>query len=212
MYDFSVPIYFFCCYSDQASDVADKYANAQVIGTDISPIQSAWVPPNAKFEIDDATAPWTWAEDTFDFIHIRILMGAIADWDALFAQAYRCCEPGGWLESVELDVDYGSDDDSAKLAPVLQQFWDLFEKGLAELGRSARVVKDGLQAKSMEAAGFVNIHDKSFKLPIGDWPCNPKLAEVGQFAKLTLLNDLEGVFRSSPRVPGSLAAWQASRY
>lgn len=179
--------------SNPSSDFGDQFPDSLVTGTDISPIQPAWVPPNTKFEIDDATQPWTWHDDTFGFIHMRYLVGAIADWDALFLEAYRCCEPGGWLESVELDVDYLSDDGTAKHAPVLQTFWELYDKGIAKLGRTARVVKDGIQRKSMKSAGFINIHDKSFKLPVGGWAADSTLAEIGQYVQLALLNDLEGV-------------------
>lgn len=31
-------------------DFADEYPNATVIGTDLSPIQPTWVPPNVRFE------------------------------------------------------------------------------------------------------------------------------------------------------------------
>lgn len=35
--------------TNSASDFADEHPNAeQVIGTDISPIQPSWVPPNVK--------------------------------------------------------------------------------------------------------------------------------------------------------------------
>lgn len=36
-----------------AIDFADAHPEATVIGTDLSPIQPAYVPPNCKFEIDD---------------------------------------------------------------------------------------------------------------------------------------------------------------
>lgn len=65
------------------------YPSAQVIGTDLSPIQPTWVPPNVKFQIDDAEAEWTWERDSFDYIHIRHLAGAIKDWPALLKQAYK---------------------------------------------------------------------------------------------------------------------------
>lgn len=34
--------------------------------------------------------------------------------------------------------------------------------------------------------------DKETQIPIGGWPKDPKLAEVGRFVKATLENDLEG--------------------
>lgn len=30
------------------------------------------------------------------------------------------------------------------------------------------------------------------QIPVGDWPKDPKLAEIGRFVRLTLENDLEG--------------------
>ncbi len=36
-----------------AIEMADEFPEAQVIGTDLSPIQASFVPPNLRFEIDD---------------------------------------------------------------------------------------------------------------------------------------------------------------
>ena len=70
-------------------DFADEHPSAAIIGTDLSPIQPAWVPPNLKFEIDDCEAEWTYPENHFDYIHIRSLFGCIQDWHRLYAQAMR---------------------------------------------------------------------------------------------------------------------------
>jgi hypothetical protein len=62
------------------SEFADRYPNTEVIGTDLSPCQPQWVPPNLRFEIDDTVVqPWARKEDYFDFIHMRYLFGAIKD-------------------------------------------------------------------------------------------------------------------------------------
>jgi hypothetical protein len=47
------------------------------------------VPPNVRFEIDDAEQVWTWDENFFDLVHMRTMTGCIRDWDKLFAQAFR---------------------------------------------------------------------------------------------------------------------------
>ncbi len=36
-----------------AIEFADEFPSAHVIGTDLSPIQPGWIPPNLQFEIDD---------------------------------------------------------------------------------------------------------------------------------------------------------------
>lgn len=80
-----------------AIDFADQFPTAEVIGTDLSPIQPSWVPPNLHFEVDDATAEWTFSRNKpFDFIHARDLGGSIGDWPALLRQAYEHLKPGGW--------------------------------------------------------------------------------------------------------------------
>ena len=51
-----------------AIDFGDEHPSAEVLGTDLSPTQPTWVPPNVRFEIDDATKPWTWDAGAFDFV------------------------------------------------------------------------------------------------------------------------------------------------
>jgi cyclopropane fatty-acyl-phospholipid synthase-like methyltransferase len=62
-----------------AIDFADQYPSAMVIGTDLSPIQPTWVPPNLKFEIEDFIDEWTFKPDEFDYIHMRSICRCVAD-------------------------------------------------------------------------------------------------------------------------------------
>lgn len=70
-------------------DFADQFPNAHITGTDLSPIQPQWVPPNCHFEIDDAESDWTFKKNSFDYVHARALYGALADWPAFYRQAYE---------------------------------------------------------------------------------------------------------------------------
>ncbi|CAG7558059.1 unnamed protein product [Fusarium equiseti] len=174
------------------SDFADEYPEAEVIGSDLSPIQPTWVPPNVKFEIDDATLRWTWDNNTFDFIHIRYLFGAIKDWTSLFKEAYRCCAKDGWIQSAEADVHIRSDDGTTDDLDVLKLWAKLFTEGGKLLGNSFFVQEDDLQEKGIHEAGFTDIKSIEYKFPIGGWPKDPELREVGNFVRATLENDLEG--------------------
>ena len=71
------------------SDFADQHPAALVIGTDLSPIQPTWVPPNLSFEISDCCEEWSYEKDSFDFIHIRGLYGSVADWSAFYVEVYK---------------------------------------------------------------------------------------------------------------------------
>ncbi|KAH6994740.1 S-adenosyl-L-methionine-dependent methyltransferase [Fusarium venenatum] len=149
------------------NDFADQYPNAEVIGTDLSPIQPSWVPPNVKFDLEDATRDWSWSENSFDFVHMRYLIGAISDWGVLFKEAFRCCKPGGSIESVEL-----------------------FKEASKAFGRSFCEIEGDVQL--LAAAGFVDLQVTDFKVPVGGWAKDPKLREVGQFLRATMEADLEG--------------------
>ena len=45
------------------SDFVDAYPSAMVIGTDLSPMRPYFVPPNVKFELDDAQLEWTYGRE-----------------------------------------------------------------------------------------------------------------------------------------------------
>ncbi|KAK3399758.1 S-adenosyl-L-methionine-dependent methyltransferase [Sordaria brevicollis] len=175
-----------------AIDFADEFPNAEVIGTDVSPIQPSWVPPNVKFELDDCNAEWTWPDNTFDFIHIRFLVGVVEDWYKLFRQAYRTCKPGGYVESFTAEFQFHSDDGSVKPDSALGQWGKVFSEGGKKFGRTFDVYQDDLQRKGMEAAGFTNIEFKDIIVPIGVWHPDKQAAEVGLWFKMTLEMDMEG--------------------
>ncbi|CCE28063.1 uncharacterized protein CPUR_01537 [Claviceps purpurea 20.1] len=150
-----------------AIEFADQFPNASVIGTDLSPCQPQWVPPNLCFEIDDASLEWTWNANHFDFIHMRYIVGGIQDWTALFKEAYRCCAPGGWVESVEYEPEFCSDDGTTELEPILASFGELFRETGKILNRPF-FVKD-IQKQAVDEAGFVEKRVVRYKIPIGPW-------------------------------------------
>ncbi|CCE28065.1 uncharacterized protein CPUR_01539 [Claviceps purpurea 20.1] len=173
-----------------AIEFADQFPNASVIGTDISPCQPQWVPPNLCFEIDDASLEWTWNANHFDFIHMRYIVGGIQDWTALLKEAYRCCAPGGWVESFEYDVELRSDDGSTELEPVLATLGELFREAGKVLNRPFFVQE--IQRQAFDEAGFVERRVVQHKIPIGPWAKDRKFAEAGRFVRAALENDLQG--------------------
>ncbi|CAF3582736.1 unnamed protein product [Fusarium graminearum] len=172
-----------------AIDFADEYPEAEVIGTDLSPIQPSWVPPNVKFELEDATNTWSWPDNYFDFIHIRYLIGAIADWGALFKEAFRCCKSGSYFESVEVNPLFKSDDESINNIAPIQTWNKICRESEKAFGRSLCEVENDTQL--LGEVGFVDLQVTDFKVPVGGWAKDTNLQRVGQFHRAGIENDLQ---------------------
>ncbi|KAI1041058.1 hypothetical protein LB505_005854 [Fusarium chuoi] len=175
-----------------AIDFADQYPGAEIIGTDLSPIQPSWVPPNVQFEIEDCTREWTFKSDFADYIHVRWLMGSVRDWDAFFSEAYRVCKPGAWIESHEASCNVSSDDGTVAPNSAMGHWGEFFKEGGKKIGTSFSVVEDGTQRKAMEKAGFINIQEFDFRNPVGTWPTDPVEKRMGAYSKYGLETDSEG--------------------
>jgi hypothetical protein len=48
------------------------------------------------------------------------------------------------------------------------------------------------QKELITQAGFIDVHEKKYKLPVGEWSSDPKLKELGQWNLLFCLQGLEG--------------------
>lgn len=44
----------------------------------------------------------------------------------------------------------------------------------------------------IQDAGFINVREKTYKVPVGEWTKNPVLREAGKFNKIQLLAGMEG--------------------
>ncbi|KAB8208576.1 S-adenosyl-L-methionine-dependent methyltransferase [Aspergillus parasiticus] len=172
-----------------AIDFADTHPNARVIGTDLSPIQPAWVPPNLEFFVDDVEADWTFKRDYFDFIRACDLAGSIADWPKLLRQAYSHMKPGGWLELSDFEMEHFSDDDTLDLAPSLGEWFRLLIEASARFNRPMKVATD--HQRNMIDAGFTDVKEKIYKFPMGPWAKEKRLKEAGRFHREVMVMSLE---------------------
>ena len=178
-----------------AIDVADAFPSARVIGTDISPTQPAWAPANVDFQIDDANLEWTFPENSFDFIHIRYLHGAISDWGAFYKQVYKTLKPGGWFQHLEPNIELRVGNPSLKFGEghVYHQWAKLFYNAGDKIGRTFRISEEIMTGWATQA-GFLaeNLTHKKFVLPHGPWPKDKRLKEIGMFTRLYMNMSLDG--------------------
>ncbi|EFX00611.1 methyltransferase type 12 [Grosmannia clavigera kw1407] len=160
-----------------AMDFADEHPEAEVLGTDLSPIQPNWVPPNCIFEIEDFESDWLYGRP-FDFVFGRELEACIADDRALFRRVFENLKPGGYFEMQGVNPEFLSDDDTAKKALNANKWMQLMVDGAAKFGKPFDTPIHWKE-KFIEA-GFVDVKQEVRKLPIGAWPKDPKLKEIGR--------------------------------
>lgn len=162
---------------DWALDMAEDFPDAEILGTDLSPIQPNWAPPNCRFFVDDAESVWTFSPDeAFDYIHARSMGGGIGDWPRLLRQCYSHLKPGGWFEAQEFEAWVLSDDGSHESAVAVMDWQDRLNAASAEFGKPMNVAPR--IAAWLEDEGFVNVQDDIYKVrssPQGIWACGVSL-------------------------------------
>ncbi|TIA50518.1 S-adenosyl-L-methionine-dependent methyltransferase [Aureobasidium pullulans] len=173
-----------------AIQMADKFPEAQVTGTDLSPIQPDLVPCNCVFEIDDASLEWTWEDNHLDYVHVREMFGSIRDWDLFFSEALRCIVPGGYVEIMEHSTWPVSDDDT--LGP--DHFFNTWGRTIEELGgKWGKSFNTWKESKALlEKAGFVDVVEKRFKWPMNGWSQDPALKHLGELNRVRLVEHIQG--------------------
>ncbi|CAH0014516.1 unnamed protein product [Clonostachys rhizophaga] len=158
-----------------AIDFGDEYPGASVFGVDLSPIQPVFVPPNVRFHVDDVEQDWKGSN--YDFIHCRYMAGSIADWPALVGRIYSHLKPGGWAELQETINTLYSEDDSLKADNALVRLMDNLKMAHAKIGR---ILDPAPSFKIwLERAGFHHVKVQKFKLPVGMWPKDERLKDIG---------------------------------
>jgi SAM-dependent methyltransferase len=162
-----------------AIEMGDRIPTTTIIGVDHCPIQPLWVPPNVRFEIDDVNKPWLQTESSFDFIHIRTMAGSITNWQKLLEQAFRALKPGGTVEFTEFALRFecldGTFDPNACCGTWVKTFHQIALEVL-------KIDFDPLpqMAGYMEEAGFEAVTKTDRIVPVGPWPKNPRLKNIGR--------------------------------
>ncbi|KAH7310177.1 S-adenosyl-L-methionine-dependent methyltransferase [Rhexocercosporidium sp. MPI-PUGE-AT-0058] len=171
-----------------AVQMGDEYPTADITGNDLSPIQPGWVPPNVRFLVDDIEQPWAETQP-YDYIHCRYMAASIQDWPRLVKQCFDNLKPGGWVEFQDYDTTCHSQDNSIppdyKVAAMLS-----FLKGACD--SIGRLLDPGPLLKGwVEDAGFEYITQNIIPLPVGIWPKDKKMKEIGAFMTLQYTEGVE---------------------
>ena len=183
---------------DANANSASYFPNATIVGTDLSPIQPNVVPENVHFVIDDISEPdWLYQpHEYFDYIHIRCMLGAIESYRGLINNSFKYLNAGnGYLECQEWLLDLCCDDDTLEMQKEypFRDWIDYAHQSSAEMMNPPRPLRFAHKMKRyMEEVGFVDVHERIYKVPLNGWSKDPHLNNLGEWHLNNWLDGLGG--------------------
>lgn len=116
-------------------------------------------------------------------------MGRGAD-DILLTQRYRNMESGGWIEQIEVEIQAYCDDDTRNPNSSIERLINHVPEMSAAHGVHFRIADN--MASTMREAGFTDVREAKYKLPLGWWSADPKYKEIGRFYERFYKTGLQG--------------------
>lgn len=172
-----------------ATEIADQHPAAEVIGVDLSPIQSRWVPINCKFEVFDYEEDWTF-DRKFDLVCGRMLIGSISNPSRLFDQIFASLAPGGWVEIQDV-CPPTTDDQTIPKGSAYQLWVENWVRGLRTAGRDPHLAAS--IPDLLRIAGFTKVQSTCFRVPQNTWPRDPWNKELGRLNEANITIGIEGL-------------------
>jgi SAM-dependent methyltransferase len=148
-----------------AIEFAQEHAGASVIGTDLSPIQPVYLPPNCQFFVEDCEEEWIFNQK-FDLIHGRALLSCFSKPRTVMASVFSALATNGYFELQDICFPCKSPDGTLE-GTSLQKWQTLMVDGLRNLGKDFEKVEE--YGNYMREAGFVDIVEKKYTWAIGPW-------------------------------------------
>lgn len=102
----------------------------------------------------------------------------------------RNLKPGGWIEHTEVGIAALCDDGSLPEDNVLRTWAPNTIPAAEKSGRPINTT-DTMRG-TIEKAGFVDVREKEYKLPVGPWAKDPVLKEAGRLNYHHWASGLEG--------------------
>ncbi len=162
-----------------AIEMGDEFPEANIEATDLSPIQPDSVPANVHFYVDDANEEdWCVPASHFDYIHTRVLIGCFSDFREIIRKGFHYTKPGGYMESQEMASIALCDDGTMPPNWPFLEWANFTEQAAAEAGKPLEIAP--LLKQWYVEAGFVDVREDIFKLPMNAWPRDPYLKQIGR--------------------------------
>jgi SAM-dependent methyltransferase len=162
-----------------ATEIAQAFPRAEVIGTDITPPATTAF-KNLTFLESNAEHPWPFPHSHFDFIHGRMLVGAIHDWPSFLGRCYTHLAPGGLLELPETCYPWNSALAAEGVTPInspVLRWASMAGQAWACAGfDNFHVLRHEYRLTSL---GFVDVEHEETRWPLGPWATDERQRNIG---------------------------------
>ncbi|KAI9282109.1 S-adenosyl-L-methionine-dependent methyltransferase [Umbelopsis sp. AD052] len=161
-------------HGDWAYEVASTYPKSKIIALDLNPPHApATILNNLVFKHIDITQRWDIEDNSVDFVFQRDMNRVLlkSNWDHILREMYRVTQPGGVLEILESEFFHHN------AGPVQAHADEFFKAQCEHIGRDCDLA-DHLAADLINV-GFINVEQKSLDIPVGEWPSDPNLKQIG---------------------------------
>lgn len=99
----------------------------------------------------------------------------------------RCTKPGGYFEQMEIDIMIMSDDGTVTKDHFMARWSQTLLDAAEKTGKT--LTSYDTMTEQIKAAGFEDVEERAFKMPIGAWSSDPRMKMVGRW---NLLFCIEG--------------------
>lgn len=147
------------------TEMARAFPGAQVIGIDLEEVSGTGMekPANYLFKQGNALGTFPFAENSFDFVHMRLMLMSIPafKWSDVLNEIVRVARPGAWIEFVETGCTIWPQ------GPNTQKWYGWVREVCQRYSQDADLPH---KIKIMaQEAGIRNVHEFTYDIPIGQW-------------------------------------------
>jgi len=130
-------------------------------------------------------------DQPFDYIHVRMHVASIKNWEKFFNQDYQNLNPGGYIELQDMNFLPRCDDGTASPDSPIMQWSRYLIEATRNLGIDVEVSNSfpGLLAE----AGFRDIKGETHTWPVKSWPKDKSMKKLGLWMMENFLKGVQGL-------------------
>ena len=117
--------------------------------------------------------------------------------------------PGGYIEHIDTEVGVACDDGTMPADSLLASMGEIITACSERSGRPIDCLPN--MTERIKGAGFVNIKEKKYKVPLGSWPKHPLFKDAGRIGMVTYKAGIEGFVMYLSTMFGHPEPWTEDR-